>query len=132
MVIDGTPYSFYPAKLIGQDIFSKDQLIEKCNGYDFNYCIERETEREPELCAILYDRTSGRKMECYTTMPGLQVFTANTLTSIKGKKLYKGHFAICLETQFYPNSPNCSDYPSPILKAGDNYYETTVYKFVID
>ena len=65
MVIDGTPYSFYPAKLIGQDIFSKDQLIEKCNGYDFNYCIERETEREPELCAILYDRTSGRKMECY-------------------------------------------------------------------
>lgn len=129
--IDGTPYSFYKPKLLGQDMFSDVEMIKHCNGFDFNYCIERETERGLELCASLYDPESGRKMECYTTLPGVQLYTACATGGFKGKKNYVNHCAVCLETQRYPNSPNCPQYPSTTLKAEEEYHEITVYKFSV-
>ena len=130
--IDGTPYSFYPAKLLGKDMFSDAELIKRCNGFDFNYCLERETEKGLELCAAVYDSETGRKMECFTTLPGVQLYSACVLGEYQGKKLYQNHSAICLETQGYPNSPNCSNYPSTVLKAGEEYHEITVYKFSVN
>ena len=132
MDIDGTPYSFYPAKLLGKDMFSNAQMIKQCNGFDFNYCIERETERELELVAYVYDKKTGRRMDCYTTLPAIQLYTGNGTGGFKGKKAYVNHCALCLETQGYPNSPNCPQYPSTILKAGEVYRETTVYKFSVN
>lgn len=129
--IDGTPYSFYPAKPLGKDMFSSAEMIKHCNGFDFNYCIERETDKELELCACVYDPESGRKMECYTTLPGVQLYTACATGGFKGKKDYVNHCALCLETQGYPNSPNCPEYPSTELKAGATYHEVTVYKFSV-
>ncbi len=129
--IDGTPYSFYPAKLLGKDMFSDAEMIKHCNGFDFNYCIERETERGLELCASVYDFETGRKMDCYTTLPGVQLYTACGTGGFKGKKAYVNHCALCLETQRYPNSPNCPEYPSTELKAGELYHEITVYKFSV-
>lgn len=130
--IDGTPYSFYFAKSLGKDMFSDAELIKRCNGFDFNYCIERETEHGLELCASVYDPETGRKMECYTTLPGVQLYTACGTGGFKGKKNYVNHCALCLETQGYPNSPNCPQYPSTVLKKGETYRETTVYKFSIE
>ena len=129
--IDGTPYSFLPAKLLGKDMFADAEMIQHCNGFDFNYCIERETERDVELCAIVYDPESGRKMECFTTLPGVQLYTACATGGFHGKKEYVNHCALCLETQGYPNSPNGPEYPSTQLKAGDTYHEVTVYKFSV-
>ena len=129
--IDGTPYSFYTAKLLGEDMFSDAEMIKHCNGFDFNYCIERETERDLELCASVYDKETGRKMDCYTTLPGIQLYTAGGTGGFKGKKEYVNHCAVCLETQGYPNSPNCPEYPSTLLRKGDTYHEITVYKFSI-
>lgn len=129
--IDGTLYSFYKAKPLGQDMFSKAEMIKHCNGFDFNYCIERETERGLELCASVYDPATGRQMDCYTTLPGVQLYTACATGGFKGKKNYVNHCALCLETQGYPNSPNCPTYPSTELKAGDTYHEITVYKFSV-
>lgn len=129
--IDGTPYSFYPAKLLGKDMFSSAEMIQYCGGYDFNYCLERETERGLELCATVYDEVSGRKMDCFTTLPGVQLYTSNTIEGFIGKKAYKNHAALCLETQGYPNSPNCPEYPSTLLRAGEEYRETTVYQFSV-
>ena len=129
--IDGTPYSFYNEKKIGKDINSGAEMIANCGGYDFNYCIDRKTECGLEFCASVYDKASGRKMECYTTLPGVQLYTANGMEGVVGKKTYKKHCAVCLETQFYPNSPNCPEYPSAILKAGEKYHEITVYKFSV-
>ena len=126
-----TPYGFYPVKKIGRDINCSDELIRRYNGYDCNYCIARETARDLEYFATVYDEISGRKMDCYTTMPGVQLFTANSLGGFKGKKTYKNHCALCLETQFYPNSPNCPNYPSATLKAGEEYRHTTVYAFSV-
>ena len=129
--IDGTPYSFYTPKLLGKDMFADAEMIKHCNGFDFNYCIERETERDLELCARVYDFETGRKMECYTTLPGVQLYTACGMGGFKGKKDYVNHCALCLETQGYPNSPNCPQYPSTVLKAGEIYHEITVYKFSV-
>ena len=129
--IDGTPYSFYPAKLLGRDMFSDAEMIRYCNGFDFNYCIDRETEEGLELCASLYDKETGRKMDCYTTLPGVQLYTACGTGGFQGKKSYVNHCAVCLETQRYPNSPNCLEYPSTLLKKGETYHEVTVYKFSI-
>lgn len=127
--IDGTPYSFYTPKLLGKDIFSAAEMIKHCNGFDFNYCIEKETDHGLELCATVYDSETGRKMECYTTLPGVQLYTAGAMGEYKGKKDYANHCALCLETQGYPNAPNCPEYPSTVLKAGETYHEVTIYKF---
>jgi len=127
--IDGTPYSFYPAKKLGKDIFSEAPMIKQCGGYDFNYCLERKTERELEHFAYVYDPVSGRRMDCYTTLPGVQLYTGNGTGGFKGKREYKTHCALCLETQRYPNTPNCPQYPTTLLKKGEAYRETTVYRF---
>ena len=71
-------------------------------------------------------------MDCYTTLPGVQLYTSNGgMNGFKGKKTYVNHCAFCLETQGYPNSPNCPQYPSTILKKGEEYNEVTVYQFSI-
>jgi aldose 1-epimerase len=130
MDIDGTPYSFLPAKRLGEDMFSDAPMIKQCNGYDFNYCLDR-VGRGLERFAYVYDPDSGRRMDCYTTLPGVQLYTACSTGGYKGKKDYVNHCALCLETQGYPNSPNCPEYPSTVLKAGETYHEITVYKFSV-
>lgn len=128
--IDGTPYSFLPAKKLGKDMFSDAKLIKQCNGYDFNYCLDR-IGKGLEHFAYVYDEKSGRRMDCYTTLPGVQLYTACGTGGFKGKKNYVNHCALCLETQGFPNSPNCPEYPSTLLKAGEEYREITVYKFSV-
>lgn len=131
MNIENTPYSFSPAKPIGQDTFSDAPMIKQVNGYDFNYCLDRQTPHALEHVAYVYDKQSGRKMDCYTTLPALQLYTGCSTGGFVGKKAYVNHCALCLETQGYPNSPNCPEYPSTVLKKGQQYHETTVYKFSV-
>ena len=130
MDIGGTPYGFLPAKKIGQDTFSDAKLIKQCGGYDFNYCIDRVGKALVRV-AYVYDEESGRKMDCYTTLPAIQLYTACALDSFEGKKHYGKYCALCLETQGYPNAPNCPQYPSTLLKAGETYQEITTYKFSV-
>lgn len=130
MNIDGTPYSFYDGKLLGKDMFSDAPMIKQCNGYDFNYCLEK-TGDGLEHFAYVYDEKSGRRMDCYTTLPGVQLYTACKTGGFKGKRDYVNHCALCLETQRFPNTPNCPQYPTTLLKAGETYSETTVYKFSV-
>ncbi|MBQ7830960.1 MAG: galactose mutarotase [Clostridia bacterium] len=130
MDIENTPYSFLPAKKIGKDIKMNADMLVAANGYDFNYCLDR-IGRSLERFAYVYDEKSGRRMDCYTTMPGVQLYTACVTGGFVGKKTYVNHCALCLETQYFPNSPNCPQYPSSILKAGEEYHEITVYKFSI-
>lgn len=130
MDIDDTPYSFLPAKLLGKDMFSDAEFIKQCNGYDFNYCLDR-IGKGLEHFAYVYDKETGRRMDCYTTLPGVQLYTACSTGGFRGKKNYVDHCALCLETQGYPNSPNCPEYPSTVLKAGEEYQEITVYRFSV-
>jgi aldose 1-epimerase len=128
--IIGTPYSFLPEKALGKDVFSSAKLIAQCGGYDFNYCLNR-VGRGLEHFATVYEEETGRQMDCYTTLPGVQLYTACALTAFEGKRHYERYASFCLETQGYPNSPNCPQYPSTVLKAGDTYHEITVYRFSV-
>lgn len=129
--IDGTPFSFLPAKTLGKDMFSDYEMIKACKGFDVNYCIDRQTEKDLELCATAYCKQTGIKMDCHTTLPGVQLYTACSTGGFKGKKDYVNYCAFCLETQRYANSPNCPNFPTTTIKAGETYHETTVYAFSI-
>ncbi len=131
LAIDGTPFSFKGGVALGKNMQSSEHLIALCKGFDFNYCLDRATDNELEKAAEVYDPKSGRVMECYTTLCGVQLYTSNTVAGTLGKKLYPDYAALCLETQGYPNSPNCPQYPSTTLKAGEKYHTQTVYKFSV-
>jgi len=82
----------------------------------------------------LTEPKSGRIMEVYTTAPGVQVYTGNFLDgSQKGKGGYshQKHSAVCLETQNFPDSPNKSNFPSPILRPGETYRHIAIHKFSV-
>jgi len=101
------------------------------SGYDHNYALNSGG-GTLALCARVYEPTSGRTMEIYTTEPGVQFYTGNFLDgSITGKagKVYKKHYGFCLETQHFPDSPNKPDFPSVVLKPGDKYTTVTIHKF---
>lgn len=124
--VKGTPMDFTTAKAIGRDI----QQVK--GGYDHNWVLTK-TGSGLERVGSLYDSTSGRFMEFYTTEPGVQFYTGNflngTLTKTKNGQKYVKHGALCLEAQHFPDSPNQPAFPNTILKPGETYRQTTVYKF---
>ncbi|HWJ26279.1 MAG TPA: aldose epimerase family protein, partial [Flavisolibacter sp.] len=124
--VKGTPFDFTTMKPIGRDI------AQVKGGYDHNWVLNK-TSKGLEKIATLYHPASGRMMDVYTTEPGLQFYTGNfldgSLTNTKGGAKYVQHGALCLETQHFPDSPNHPNFPSTILKPGETYKSTTVYKF---
>jgi len=102
-------------------------------GYDHCYIINKNPE-DMSLIVRVYEETSGRIMEVYSTEPGVQFYSGNFLDgSIRGKNgiVYEKHFGLCLETQHFPDSPNQKDFPSTILYPGESYTHSTVYKFSV-
>lgn len=99
-------------------------------GYDHNYVLNSQ-DGSLALAARVYDPSFGRLMEVFTTEPGIQLYTGNLLDRIKGKNgmTYLKNGALCLESQHYPDSPNNSNFPSTVLRVGEQYKQTTVYKF---
>ena len=99
-------------------------------GYDHNYVLN--SGGGLSLCAEVYEPTSGRVMTIHTTEPGVQLYTGNFLDgTLQGKsgRVYKQHYAFCLETQHFPDSPNKSNFPTVVLVPGQKYTSETVYKF---
>jgi aldose 1-epimerase len=100
-------------------------------GYDHNYVLEKKS-GELSSAAILEDPVSGRKLEILTTQPGVQFYSGNFLDGTitgKGGKKYLKHWGLCLETQHFPDSPNQPSFPNTVLRPGEKYSETTVYRF---
>ena len=84
-------------------------------------------------CATVTEPNSGRKLEVWTTEPGVQFYTGNFLSGIAGKNgtAYKRHHGFCLETQHYPDSVNHANFPSTVLRPGQKYLSTTEFRFGI-
>ena len=124
--IKNTPLDFTEPKTIGARI---EQLTDT-RGYDHNYVLKN-ADGSLTLAACVYEPGSGRIMEVYTTQPGMQFYTANGMRNLRGKdgKDYQNHYGFCLETQHFPDSPNKPHFPSPILRPGEKYDTTTVFKF---
>ncbi|WP_167955929.1 aldose epimerase family protein [Anaerosporobacter faecicola] len=128
--VEGTPMDFRTAKEIGRDIQAEYKPLKQAGGYDHNFVLKHES-NDVELVAELTDEASGRKMEVYTDLPGMQFYTANFLNGEKGKDgvEYHSRDGVCFETQFYPNSCNIPEFPSSVTKADQQYDYVTVYKF---
>jgi aldose 1-epimerase len=132
LLVKDTPFDFNALKPIGIGINSEDEQIILGNGYDHNYILE-DNNKTLEKFAEVYERTSGRVMEVYTNKPGVQVYTGNFLNNQPGKQgaVYTRRSGLCLETQHFPNSLKHNSFPSPVIKAGQEYKYTTVFKFTI-
>ncbi len=118
---------------VGKDL-RKDfaKLTGEPGGYDHNYVLNQPKAGELVLAAELHDQRSGRLMKIFTTEPGIQLYTGNyldgTLTG-KGGKVYRKNYAVCLETQHFPDSPNQPTFPSTALYPGQKYATKTIHKF---
>jgi aldose 1-epimerase len=89
--------------------------------------------QELSLAANVYEPSSGREIEMWTTEPGVQLYSGNFLDKVRGKagKIYQKRGGFCLEAQHFPDSPNQPGFPSTVLKPGERYTQTTVYKFMV-
>lgn len=122
--VESTPYDFRLSTEIGKRIREVEP------GYDINYVLDMKP-RELTRSAAVYDPESGRTLEVLTTLPGIQLYTSNYLDGIAGKGgiRYEKHGALCLETQFFPDAPNKPQFPSTVLRPGEEYSSVTVYRF---
>ncbi len=124
-----TPFDFRNAKKIGKDINSGFEQIKMFGGYDHNFVLSGKGFRKS---AVLIGDKTGITMEMYTNKPGVQIYTGNCIDDkrkCKGGNIYAVHQAVCLETQFFPNSTSCTHYPSAFLKKNEKYDFTTEYRF---
>lgn len=129
----GTPMDFRKEKAIGDEIDADyDQLV-WAGGYDHNWIVNTKP-GQVSFVASMYDDKSGRFMQVYTDQPGMQFYTGNFLdgTEIgKGGAVYAKRSAACFETQYFPNAINVPSFEQPVLKAGDLYRTTTIYRFSV-
>ena len=87
---------------------------------------------ELSLAARVEEPTTGRVLEVHTTQPGVQFYTGNFLDGTihgKGGKVYQRRYGFCLETQHFPDSPNQPKFPSTVLKPGEKFHSTTIFRF---
>ena len=129
--VAGTPFDFRKLTAIGARIEQNDEQLKIGAGYDHNWVLNK-SGNALTLAARVEEPSSGRTLEVYTTEPGIQFYTGNFLDgSVKGKggKVYVRRSAFCLETQHFPDSPNHPAFPSTVLKPGQRYQSTTVYRF---
>jgi len=133
--VAGTFLDFRKPQTLGSRIsaFQDPQYKQFNGGYDHNFVINRGDKKEGLVFAArLTDPKSGRVMEVSTNAPGVQVYTGNFLDGTqkgKGGWPHTKHTAVCLETQNWPDSPNKSNFPSPVLRPGQTYRHTVVHKF---
>ena len=131
--VAGTPFDFRTPKAIGKDIDADHEQIKFGHGYDHNYVLNKKEVGELSFAARLTDPKSGRTMECYTTEPGMQLYTANYANGYKGANgaTFPRRSAVCLECQHFPDSPNRPYFPSVVLHPGERYKQKTIYRFGI-
>lgn len=133
--VEGTPFDFRTPTAIGARLGADDQQLRFGGGYDHNFVLRREAEVTLAPATLVHaarvvEPSSGRTLDIYTTEPGLQFYSGNFLDgSITGKggHVYRHRYGFCLETQHYPDSPNKPQFPSTILRPGQEYRSQTVF-----
>ena len=127
--VEGTPFDFRAGQTIGAALAASHPQLEIGGGVDHNFVLGSERAMRQAIRAV--SPRSGIAVECWTDMPGVQVYTANFLGEDAGKggvPLYR-HQGFCMETQFFPDSPNHPAFPSTLLQAGETFRSVTEYRF---
>ena len=129
--VQGTPFDFLKSTAIGARINQDEEQLKFGGGYDHNWVVNGRAGTLRQAASV-YESTSGRVMDVWTTEPGIQFYTGNfldgTLTGKSGKA-YARRNGFCLETQHYPDSPNKPKFPTTTLRKGTTYRSTTIYRF---
>ena len=130
--VTGTPFDFRKAKAIGTDLYEENEQLKNGSGYDHNWVLDRHSPDQLEMAASVLEPVSGRFMEVWTDQPAIQFYGGNFFdgtTDGKYGKALRYRESIALETQKYPDSPNHPHFPSTLLKPGEDYTHTCVYRF---
>lgn len=127
--VENTPMDFRTPKAVGRDIEAPYEALVFGCGYDHNWCLNN-AGHFAKIATLEADRTS-LVMDVYTDLPGVQIYTGNFIQDEPGKNgtVYCRRAGICFETQFYPDSVNHPNFPSPIFRAGEIYETTTEFRF---
>jgi len=128
--VEGTPFDFRKPKMIGERI---NEVGGDPGGYDHNFVLDGSSE-DKVMAAKLMDPKSGRSLEVITTEPGVQFYTGNFLDGslTSGNISFVKNYGLCLETQHFPDSPNQPDFPSTILRPGEEFVSQTIFKFGVE
>jgi aldose 1-epimerase len=129
--VDGTPFDFRKPVAIGSRIEADDAQVRLGKGYDHNFVLNGGGTAMAKAAEV-YEPTTGRVLEVWTDQPGVQFYVGNFLdgTAIgKGGAAYKHRYGFCLETQHFPDSPNQPSFPSAVLRPGETYQATTMFRF---
>lgn len=128
---DGTPLDFRHQKTIGRDISSDDKHIKAGRGYDHTFILNPPKTKEPVLAAEACAPDGERSIRVFTTQPAIHLYTGNFLDgTLKGKgRVFTHRSAFCLETGHYPDSPHHPEFPTTLLRPGEEFHETTVLQF---
>lgn len=124
--VAGTPMDFRKGKPIGSEI---DAVA---GGYDHNFVLN-DWDGSLKSAVRLSEATSGRVLEILTTEPGIQFYSGNFLDgSLMGRNgvPYEKYTGLCLESQHFPDAPNHPNFPSTVLRAGEEYKQISVYRFL--
>lgn len=130
--VRSSPFDFTQFTGIGARIDADDPQLAIGRGYDHNWVLDRNPGETEIPAAQLYDPASGRRLEIFTTEPGIQFYSGNSLDgSVRGKNgdPYGPRCGLCLETQHFPDSPNQPNFPSVVLKPGQRFRSVTTYRF---
>ncbi len=129
--VAGTPIDFTKEKRIGDEIEADFEQLRLVSGYDHNFVID-DWNGELQLVARISEPGSGRSMEVYTDLPGIQFYAGNCIaeTTGKGNTVYGVRHGFCLETDYFPNAVNEESFPSAVYGPEKDFISTTIYKFL--
>jgi aldose 1-epimerase len=128
--VKGTPFDFTQAKEVGREINADHPLLKAGNGYDHCWIVRGEKGLRP--AAHVFEPSTGRTLELFTDQSGLQLYTGNFLDGTAAGKNghhYQFRTAFCLEPQLFPDSPNQPAFPSAVVRPGETYTHSLLYRF---
>ncbi|HEX6732991.1 MAG TPA: aldose epimerase family protein [Pyrinomonadaceae bacterium] len=131
--VEATPMDFRKGKVIGAEIREEYDQLGFTGGYDHNF-VMNDYDGSLRSVGRLFDPSTGRAVEVLTTQPGMQFYSGNFLDgSLVGKKgiVYHKYAGLCLEPQHFPDAPNHSNFPSTVLRPGEEYRQETVFRFSV-
>jgi aldose 1-epimerase len=130
--VDGTPFDFTRPRSVGERIRSSDAQLLIGHGYDHNWVLRAPIGDAVRPAARAFDPGSGRVLEVLTDAPGLQFYTANGLNGAlvgPSGRAYRQGDGFCFETQRFPDAPNQPGFPSAVLRPGERFRSTTIFRF---
>jgi len=126
--VKGTPLDFTSPHAIGERIGKDCPQLNICRGYDHCFAIDGQGYR---FFARVFEKNSGRVLEVYSDVPGVQLYTGNYVDVPLGRRKYGQFAGFCLETQNYTDAINHDNFPSCILRRGETYKTSTKYCFSV-